>query len=68
MGQQPELDKEIEARARASEAFHAHPSNPSSCEAWLAQARNMQCHCPCEDRWRDFAAELDEIEQTFARR
>lgn len=71
MGAKTELSIELEARGKASEAFHAHPSNLSSCEAWLAQTRGMHRRCPCEDGWQAFAdsiQEAEEVSETFKRR
>jgi hypothetical protein len=45
-------DTEEEARAKASEAFHAHPSNPSSCSVW--EEWNRGSRCPCEMAWANF--------------
>jgi hypothetical protein len=41
---------ELEAADRASEAYHDHPSNPSSCQAY---EEHYEQRCPCEDGWRD---------------
>lgn len=63
-------DREAIARLAVSETFHAHPSNPSTCEAWEANNRQGR-KCPCEEKWRDHlpkgkvaGAILDDLEGT----
>jgi len=54
-GSLDELD-ELDARARASFAYHDHPSHPSSCEVYAEHAAAIgrtSTRCPCEDGWRD---------------
>jgi hypothetical protein len=51
--------REEDARARASFAYHDHPSHPSSCEVYAEHAAAMgrtSTRCPCEDGWRDHLA------------
>ena len=37
------------ARNRTSEAYHDHPSNPSSCATFVEMYGKP---CPCENNWR----------------
>jgi hypothetical protein len=49
---EPTTQREEEmARERASNAYHDHPSNPSSCEVYEKQYKRR---CLCERRWREF--------------
>ncbi len=47
---------EEEARVKASEEFHNHPSNPSSCEIF---EKNYMKRCICEDNWIKFVNKKD---------
>jgi hypothetical protein len=44
------------ARVKASEAFHDHPSNPSSCAVY---EKHHKRRCPCEEKWRDYLTPKD---------
>ena len=51
--------REEDARARASFAYHDHPSHASSCEMFAEAVEDMgrtSTRCPCEDGWRDHLA------------
>lgn len=55
--QKLEEHPEEKARRVASEAYHDHPSHPSSCPVHEEHAEAMgrnNTNCPCEDNWRDF--------------
>lgn len=42
---------EMAAHDEASQVYHDHPSNPSSCKAYEDHYNKK---CPCEAKWRDF--------------
>lgn len=47
-------EREERAMAQMSEAYHNHPSNPSSCSMYREHALHMgrnSSECPCEDGW-----------------
>ena len=50
-------EQEEKARNAASEAYHSHPSNPSSCPCYEEHAAFMSrnnTRCPCENDWREY--------------
>ena len=55
-----EYQREMAARAKASDAYHDDPSHATSCRAYTAHQRDMgrkDLECPCEDDWSSFMAE-----------
>jgi hypothetical protein len=55
--QKLEEHPEKKARRVASEAYHDHSSNPSSCLVYKEHAEKMgrqSTRCPCEDSWSKF--------------
>jgi hypothetical protein len=53
--------RESIAREAASEAWHAHPSHPSSCAVYAEHQgeRGNDTRCPCEADWRSFVPPID---------
>lgn len=48
-------DPEEKAREAASNAYHEHPSHPSSCRVRIEEGLDPEgTRCPCEDNWREF--------------
>lgn len=48
------------ARFAASEAYHDHPSNPSSCAAYAEHTGRNERECPCEHAWSKYLPGWDE--------
>lgn len=47
------------ARNKASQAYHDHPANPSSCAAWADHTGSDYSQCPCENNWAHYMPKFD---------
>jgi hypothetical protein len=55
------------ARNAASEAYHDHPSNPSSCLVYQEVTGRSYSTCPCENGWQHICNEEDDGRITVGR-